>query len=123
MYKMEDLDIYPTWADCAEDIENMMRFQCLVTGLQKHCLENLQYPEVARKSGAREAAIMLRVVIGPTGKVVEAKVARSLGEDEVSKAFEREAIRVVKSSPDMIPGQIGGQSASTELMFPIRFIP
>jgi TonB family protein len=121
IYNMEDVDLYPTWSDCAEDRDNMMRFQCLVSGLQKYCLENLIYPEEAKKA-KRTAAVMVKVTIGPDGTIDQASIARSIGDDTISKAFENEALRVVKTSPPVIPAVKSGEKVSTQLMFPIRFL-
>ncbi|MDE5573400.1 MAG: energy transducer TonB, partial [Muribaculaceae bacterium] len=63
-----------------------------------------------------EGRVVISFVIGADGKVGETKILRSRGE-----ALDAEAIRVVKSLPDFIPGQSNGKNVPVWYNFPINF--
>lgn len=78
-------------------------------------LQNLKYPENAAKKGI-QGKVILSFVIEADGKINEIKVLRS-----VDSALDEEAIRVIKSSPDWMPGRHGGKTIAQQFTIPIAF--
>ena len=61
--------------------------------------ERLQYPEIAKENGI-QGRVLLQFVVGADGKVSNVKVVRG-----VDPALDKEAVRVVQSSPKWTPGK------------------
>jgi TonB family protein len=72
--------------------------------INKWLTENILYPMVALENG-EEGTCVVGIKISKTGKITGSKVNRSSG----SYDLDQEAIRVVKSMPNWIPGQQNGQ--------------
>jgi TonB family C-terminal domain len=77
--------------------------------------KNLHYPVIAAENGI-SGKVTLRFVVGKTGKVEKVEVLRSL-----DPACDKEAVRVVKSLPDFIPGKQNGVNVSVWYTLPITF--
>lgn len=78
-------------------------------------LHNLKYPENAAKKGI-QGKVILSFVIESDGKINEIKVLRS-----VDPALDEEAIRVIKSSPDWVPGKFKDKAVAQQFTIPIAF--
>ena len=83
--------------------------------MMKYVARNLQYPEEAIKENA-QGNIVVQFVVLNTGKIGDVTVIR--GENE---ALKKEAIRVVKSFPDFIPGRVNGKPVNVQYTLPIVF--
>ena len=77
--------------------------------------ENLNYPENCRKEGI-SGRVTLTFTVTETGKVTDAKVLRGVHED-----LDKEALRVVSSSPDWTPGMKDGKPVAVTYTFPVIF--
>ena len=77
--------------------------------------KNLHYPVIAAENGI-SGKVILRFVVGRTSKVDKIEVLRSL-----YPACDKEAVRVVKSLPDFIPGKQNGVNVSVWYTLPITF--
>ena len=77
--------------------------------------ENLNYPENCRKEGI-SGRVVLSFTVTETGKVTDAKVLRG-----VHEGLDKEALRVVSSSPDWTPGMKDGKPVAVTYTFPIIF--
>ncbi len=64
-----------------------------------------------------EGRVIVQFMVNTAGKVQDALVVRS-----VDPALDREAIRVVMSSPDWTPGKQGGEEVNVLFTFPINFV-
>jgi len=78
--------------------------------------ENLQYPESAVKDSI-SGRVVVQFYINTEGKVTEPIVVRSAG-----PALDKEAIRVVSSSPLWTPGKQRGKKVNVLYTFPINFV-
>jgi protein TonB len=78
--------------------------------------QNLQYPETAAENGT-EGRVIVQFAVNKEGKVVDAIIVRS-----VDPALDKEAIRVVSSSPDWTPGKQRGKVVKVLFTFPINFV-
>ena len=86
------------------------------TEFRKYIAQNLQYPEIAAENGV-SGRVIVQFAVNKTGKVVDAVVVRS-----VDSALDKEAIRVVMSSPKWTPGKQRGKAVKVLFTFPINFV-
>ena len=86
------------------------------TEFRKYIAQNLQYPEIAAENGV-SGRVIVQFAVDKTGKVVDAVVVRS-----VDSALDKEAVRVVMSSPKWTPGKQRGKSVKVLFTFPINFV-
>ncbi|MCM1021983.1 MAG: energy transducer TonB [Muribaculum sp.] len=96
-------------------VEQMPQFPGGDAALMTYLSKNLKYPPVAMENNIQGNVIVMFVVT-KTGKIGEVKIARSKDPD-----LDKEAIRVVKSLPDFIPGKMNGQPVNVWYTLPVRF--
>ena len=77
--------------------------------------EQLTYPENCKKEGIT-GRVTISFTVSETGKVTDVKVLRGVHED-----LDKEAVRVVSSSPDWTPGQKDGKTVAVTYTFPVIF--
>ena len=85
-------------------------------GILKHIKRNFEYPRISKEMGVQEK-IFIAFVIDQTGKIVKARVIR--GEDRYLK---EEALRLVKSIPQMKPANQRGKPVPVKYTIPINFV-
>lgn len=78
--------------------------------------QNLQYPESAAKDSI-SGRVIVQFCVNYEGKVIDPVVVRS-----ASPALDKEAIRVVSSSPAWKPGKQRGKPVDVLFTFPINFV-
>ena len=83
----------------------------LMTWLQNH----LKYPSMAVRMGI-EGVVRVSFAVDTNGKIADVKVLQPL-----HMLCDKEAIRLVSSMPDWIPGEINGVKTTTTYTLPIRF--
>ena len=86
------------------------------TEFRKYIAQNLQYPEIAAENGVC-GRVIVQFAVNKTGKLVDSKIVRS-----VDSALDKEAIRVVMSSPRWTPGKQRGKAVKVLFTFPINFV-
>ncbi|MFO7933600.1 MAG: energy transducer TonB [Bacteroidales bacterium] len=86
------------------------------TEFRKYIAQNLRYPEIAAENGI-SGRVIVQFAVDKTGQVVDAVVVRS-----VDPALDKEAIRVVMSSPKWTPGRQRGKAVKVLFTFPINFV-
>lgn len=77
--------------------------------------ERLLYPEIAKENGV-QGRVTLQFTILPTGEVSNVKVLRG-----VDESLDKEAVRVVSSSPNWRPGYQRDQAVKVTYTFPVIF--
>lgn len=77
--------------------------------------ENLKYPIEAQKKGAT-GRVFVQFDVSPKGEVVNANIVRGVDPD-----LDKEALRVVNSSPKWEPGIEDGKPVTIRYTFPISF--
>ncbi len=82
---------------------------------RKYIAENLKYPQNAIENNVT-GKVIIQFAVNSKGKVVDAKVVRS-----ADPALDKEALRVITSSPDWEPGKQKGESVKVLFTFPISF--
>jgi protein TonB len=78
--------------------------------------QNLRYPEIAADNGI-SGRVYVQFAINSKGEVCDAVVVRG-----VDPALDKEALRVVMSSPKWEPGRQRGRPVKVQFTFPINFI-
>ena len=77
--------------------------------------ERLQYPEIAKENGI-QGRVLLQFVVGADGSVSNVKVVRG-----VDPSLDKEAVRVVQSSPKWSPGKQRDRAVKVTYTFPVIF--
>ncbi len=77
--------------------------------------KNLRYPTIAAENGI-SGRVYVQFVVNKRGEVTNVRVVRG-----VDPSLDKEAIRVIKSSPKWVPGKQRGQAVSVGFTFPIVF--
>jgi protein TonB len=98
-------------------VEDMPQFQN--GGKEKfreYIAQNLQYPPIAAENGIA-GKVFVQFAVNAKGEVVDVVVVRG-----VDPALDKEAIRVVKSSPKWTPGKQRGRPVKVQFTFPIVFV-
>jgi TonB family protein len=101
---VEDMPIFPH--DSLESIDAFREF----------VIKHLEYPEIAGEKGIG-GKVFVEFVVNKKGDVTNVTIKR--GADPLLDA---EAIRVVKSSPQWIPGKQRGKEVNVAFTFPIMFV-
>lgn len=83
---------------------------------REYIAKNLRYPEVAAENGI-QGRVFVQFVVEPDGRVSNVKVVRG-----VDPALDKEAVRVVESSPPWKPGKQRGKPVRVSFTFPIIFV-
>ena len=81
----------------------------------KWVAQQVVYPENCKSEGIT-GRVTLSFVVSETGKVSDVKVLRGVHED-----MDKEAVRVVSSSPDWTPGEKDGKKVPVTYTFPVIF--
>ena len=81
----------------------------------KWVAQNLQYPEIAKENGV-QGRVMLQFTVNPNGSISDVKVLRG-----VDSSLDKEAIRVVSSSPKWTPGKQRDRAVKVTYTFPVIF--
>jgi len=83
---------------------------------RKYIAQNLRYPDIAAENGI-SGRVIVQFAVNSRGKVVDAKVVAG-----VDPALDKEAVRVVMSSPSWSPGKQRGKPVKVLFTFPINFV-
>jgi len=86
------------------------------TEFRKYIAQNLRYPEIAAENGI-SGRVIVQFAVNKVGTVVDANIVRS-----VDPALDKEAIRVVMTSPKWVPGKQRGKAVKVLFTFPINFV-
>ena len=98
-------------------VEHMPSFQGGdLTKFRDFVHKNLKYPEIAAENGI-QGRVILSFVVEANGTLSNVKVLRG-----VDPAIDKEAIRVVESSPKWSPGQQRGKPVRVSFNMPIIFV-
>lgn len=85
--------------------------------LFKFLIQNIHYPDAARKAKA-EDMVVLKFVVDADGSI--SKVEKK-GDKAIRQDFIDEAIRVVKLMPKWTPAEQKGKKVASEMVLPIKF--
>ena len=96
-------------------VQQMPKFPGGDAELMKYIQEHLRYPTMAAENNI-QGKVVVQFVVTKNGSIGEVKVIRSRDQD-----LDKEAVRVVKSLPNFIPGRMNGQPVSVWYTLPINF--
>ncbi len=97
-------------------VEEMPEFQGGdFSTFRQYIAENVVYPEKAKKKNI-SGTVYVQMVVTREGKVENVQVIRS-----ADPLLDKEALRVVMSSPDWEPGKQRGQNVNVAFTFPVVF--
>ena len=98
-------------------VEDMPSFQGKgQNGFREFIAKHLRYPEIAAENGI-SGRVFVQFAVNSKGLVVDSKVVRG-----VDPALDKEALRVVNSSPKWMPGKQRGKPVKVQFTFPIAFV-
>ncbi len=98
-------------------VEDMPSFKGKgLEGFRNWVSKNLQYPEIAAENGI-SGTVYVQFVVEPSGLVNKVIIMRS-----VDPSLDKEAIRVVKSSPKWTAGKQRGKPVRVAFTFPLKFV-
>jgi periplasmic protein TonB len=83
---------------------------------RKYIQQNLSYPEVARKKKI-SGTVYVQFAVNTNGEVCDIVVLSG-----VDPLLDKEAVRVIKSSPRWTPGKERGHPVKVQFNFPILFV-
>jgi len=86
------------------------------SAFRNYIKDNLVYPEEAKKKGI-QGRVYVQFTVNSEGKIVNATVARG-----VDKLLDNEALRVINSSPQWIPGKQNGKAVDVKFTYPVVFV-
>jgi TonB family protein len=123
VYDMEESEESPAYQDSDDSscnqvytaVEQMPQFPGGEAELMKYISNNIKYPTMAMENNI-QGRVVVQFVVTSTGKIGEVKVVRSKDPD-----LDKEAVRVVKSLPNFIPGKMNGQAVNVWYTLPITF--
>ncbi|MDE7155796.1 MAG: energy transducer TonB [Muribaculaceae bacterium] len=98
-----------------QSVEQMPQFPGGEAALLKWIGDHLRYPTMAAENNI-QGRVVVSFVVTKTGKIGEVKILRARDPD-----LDKEAIRVVKSLPDFIPGKMNGQAVNVWYNLPVNF--
>ena len=81
----------------------------------KWVFKNIVYPEIAKENGV-SGRVTLQFTVETDGSVKNVKVLRG-----VDSSLDKEAVRVVSSSPKWTPGKQRGKAVKVQFTFPVIF--
>ena len=77
--------------------------------------QNLRYPIFAEEMGL-QGRVIIGIVVEKDGSLTDIKVVKS-----VDPSLDKEAIRVVKTMPNWIPGMQDGEPVRVKYKIPVTF--
>ena len=96
-------------------VEQMPQFIGGNIELHKYLQKNLKYPDSA-KINSIQGTVYITFIVEKSGKVTNAKILRGIG-----GGCDNEALRVIESMPDWIPGYQRGKPIRVQFNMPIVF--
>jgi len=96
-------------------VEQMPQFPGGIKELMTFLSQNVRYPEAAHKAG-QQGRVIVNFVVEKDGSITEACVVKS-----VSPELDAEALRVISSMPNWIPGMQNGEAVRVKYTVPITF--
>jgi len=113
--KISSYDFFNTADSIFTIVETMPEFPGGQEALMKYMIDNIKYPEEAKKENI-QGRVFVEFVIDKTGQVTKSQIIRGL-----NKLLDQEALRVVKSMPKWKAGEQSGEKVDVRWILPIVF--
>lgn len=112
-----DIDLSDLRSDLPKlKVEEMPEYPGGVTAMMNFIMENIKYPEDAKKAG-KDGRVICSLIIDKDGKVTETHVVKSSG----TQCLDDEAVRIINLMPNWKPGKDKGEPVSVLYTIPIVF--
>lgn len=98
-----------------ESVEQMPQFPGGDGELLKYISTHIKYPTMAAENNI-QGRVVVQFVVTKTGSIGEVRVLRPRDPD-----LDKEAVRVVKTLPNFIPGKMNGQPVNVWYTLPVMF--
>lgn len=98
-----------------EVVEQNPQFVGGMKKLYEYLRKNIKYPEVAKENGI-QGKVFVQFIICKDGKIESAKIVKG-----IHSSINSEALKVVRSMPNWIPGKQRGVPVKTRFTLPIKF--
>ncbi|MDT8413325.1 MAG: energy transducer TonB [Vicingaceae bacterium] len=109
------LNNQPSDNDVATIVEEMPEFKGGMNQLFTYLKENVEYPKAALRMGI-SGTVYVNFTVAKDGSLENVNVIK-----EVDPLLDREAVRVVKSMPNWIPGKQKGKAVKVSYNLPVSF--
>ncbi|MCK9398362.1 MAG: TonB family protein [Bacteroidales bacterium] len=96
-------------------VESMPEFPGGDSALYRFLTENIHYPDSTKKAGI-QGRVFMTFAVNKDGSISDVQVLRGIG-----GGCDEEALRVVKSMPNWIPGKQRGKPVRVQYNLPIKF--
>lgn len=96
-------------------VEQMAQFPGGEAALMSWVANHINYPATAQENGV-QGRVIVQFVVKKDGSIGDVKVVRGKDPD-----LDREAVRVVKTFPNFIPGKMNGQPVNVWYTLPVNF--
>ena len=96
-------------------VEQMPQFPGGQSALFDYLSSHIKYPVVAEENGV-QGRVIVTFVVERDGSITDTKVAKS-----VDPSLDREAMRVVRTMPNWIPGKQNGSAVRVKFTVPVTF--
>jgi len=96
-------------------VEQMPEFIGGKTAMLRYIYTNIKYPQIARDEGI-EGLVKISFVVDKSGKPTDFEIKEDIG-----GGCGEEALRVVKSMPDWIPGKQKGKAVNVQYNLPVQY--
>lgn len=104
----------PIWGSCGA-LTGQEAETCTYEQLAKHVVAETKYPKKARRAGLA-GKVFVEFVIDTNGSVIDVAILRG-----VHPWLDDEAMRVVNTFPEFIPGQQRGKPVKVRYRLPMNF--
>ncbi len=102
--------------DFEDELDSKPEFEGGWDGFHDYIANNLVFPTIAQENGVW-GSVFLTFCIMKDGSIDDIRITRS-----ADRYLDKEAIRVVKSSPKWKPGQLNGETIVVKYDFKINFV-
>jgi TonB family protein len=96
-------------------VEEMPKFPTGNKGFWNFIASQIRYPEKAKKNNI-QGTVNVTFVVNAKGKIEKPKITRSIDPE-----MDAEALRVISSMPNLIPGKIKGMPVDVKMTVPVKF--
>lgn len=107
----------PAMRDCNDLKKESARKTCTYEKIVADLGKAMKYPQIAKEQNI-VGTVYMHFVVNDKGKVTDVKVLKGIAG---GKVLDQEAIEMVKSLPDFVPGQQRGKNVSVSYNLPIKF--
>ncbi len=108
-------DAFSTNDKTYDVVEEMPQFPGGQGAMLEYLSKNVRYPEEAHKAG-KQGRVIATFVVEEDGSITNTKVVRS-----IDPLLDAEALRVISSMPNWIPGKQDGKAVAVKYTVPVTF--